>query len=113
MGVKGFAAWLASEYPEAFAYGEPPPPPFRAASSSTAGAPPSAFAARRPPGWGGFSGGAAAAAQRASGAGRQSPATPPARFDHVYVDLAGLLHTALRQGEEVKCDVFCLGAATR
>ena len=103
MGVKGFAVWLAAEYPAAFAYGDPAPPP-RGADGGRGGggslsSPPSSFASRRSAGFSGHAGGAAAAAQRASGASASSAsARPPPSFDHVYVDMAGLLHTALRQG---------------
>ena len=84
MGVKGFAAWLAAEYPGAFVYGDPPTPPRRDfASRQSAGF---VTAARAGGGEGG-----------GRGASSASP-PPPASFDHVYVDMAGVLHTALRQG---------------
>lgn len=98
MGVKGFAAWLAAEYPGAFAYGEPPPPPRRVLAAGGRGdgggdgGGPANFVSRRSDGF--------ATVARAGGGGSGPANLPPlpSSFDHVYVDMAGLLHTALRQG---------------
>lgn len=73
MGVKGLAAWLARAYPDAFVVQEAPKPGRRFGDSATLR-----------PAW----------AARPDG-----PAAAPAAFDCVYVDMASVLHTALRQGE--------------
>ncbi len=105
MGVKGFAVWLAAEYPAAFMWGEPAPPPAGRGGGGGGGgrgggAPTTDFAARRSGGFGGYGGGAAAAAQRGESVAATSTASRlPPSFDHMYVDMAGLLHTALRQGK--------------
>lgn len=100
MGVKGFATWLARTYPECFVPQQQQEDKQErelrggsmGASSST-----SPDAAGRRPEW----------ASRPSDlpsnpSASSSRPVAPASFDHVYVDMASLLHTALRQGKGMK-----------
>ena len=99
MGVKGFATWLARTYPECFVpqqqqedeqqqqqqqqYGGTRGGGAAAASPSAAG---------RRPDW------ASRPSELPTASPNSSRPVAPASFDHVYVDMASLLHTALRQG---------------
>jgi hypothetical protein len=99
MGVKGFATWLARTYPECFVPQQQQEDEQqererrgggnRGASFSSS---PSAAAAGRRPPW------SSRPSDLPPSAGSSRPVAP-ASFDHVYVDMASLLHTALRQGK--------------
>ena len=99
MGVKGFATWLARTYPECFVPQQQEDEQQLqggggnrggGASSSSA----SSSAAGRRPDW------SSRPSDLPSSSSPSSSSRPvaPASFDHVYVDMASLLHTALRQG---------------
>lgn len=89
MGVKGFATWLARTYPECFVPQQQEDEGNRGGGATSSS---SSSAAGRRPEW----------SSRPSELPSSSPSSrpvAPASFDHVYVDMASLLHTALRQGK--------------
>lgn len=97
MGVKGFATWLARTYPECFVPQQQEDEQQQGGGNRGGGATSSSSAAAgRRPDW----------SSRPSDLQSSSSSSPsssrpvaPASFDHVYVDMASLLHTALRQGK--------------
>ena len=93
MGVKGFATWLAKTYPECFVPQQQEEDEQGRGDGGGRGASSSSPAAGRRPDW----------SSRPSDLPSSSSSLPrpvaPASFDHVYVDMASLLHTALRQGK--------------
>ena len=94
MGVKGFATWLARTYPECFVPQQQEDEQQQGGGNRGGGASSSSSssAAGRRPDW----------SSRPSELPSSSPSSrpvAPASFDHVYVDMASLLHTALRQGK--------------
>ena len=99
MGVKGFATWLARTYPECFVPqqddgGDQRGRGNRGGAAGVASSSSSWSSAGRRPDWSSRPPGLPSSSSSPSG--RPSA---PASFDHVYVDMASLLHTALRQGK--------------
>ena len=91
MGVKGFATWLARTYPECFV-----PQQQQEDEQQGGGKASSTSAAGRRPDW------ASRPSELPSSSLSSSRPVAPASFDHVYVDMASLLHTALRQGKSME-----------
>ena len=97
MGVKGFATWLARTYPECLVPQQQQEDEQQGGGKRGGGAAASSTsAAGRRPDW------VSRPSELPSSSLSSSRPVAPASFDHVYVDMASLLHTALRQGKSME-----------